>query len=251
MITLQALSEYLETLLLPNTFVDHCPNGLQVEGKPEIRTLACAVSASLAAIESAIALKADALIVHHGLFWNKDPLPVLHNKRLKLKRLLENDISLLGFHLPLDAHIELGNNWKAAQDLGWHQLEPFGFIGQKAIGVRGRFKEMPIELFQKRLEQYYGHPAHVALGGPKVVSTVGLISGGAYREIEKAADLQLDCYVTGSFDEPVWDIAHERGIHFLGLGHYATERIGIRALGMHIEKALDVPCRFIDLANPF
>lgn len=251
MITLQDLSSYLETLLSPSNFVDGCPNGLQVEGKREIRKMACAVSASLAVIRAAAAMKADLLLVHHGLFWNKEPLPILSSKRDKLALLLGEGISLMAFHLPLDAHEGLGNNWKAARDLGWNHLEPFGFIGKVAIGVKGRFSPRSVEEFQKELESYYGHVAHKALGGKEKVSTAALISGGAHREIGAVADQQLDCYITGSFDEPVWDIAHERSVNFFALGHYATEKVGIRALGQALQEHFKIPCEFIDRENPF
>ncbi len=251
MITLQELSSYLDLLLSPGNFIDDCPNGLQVEGKREIRKLAFAVSASVAAIESAVQIGADALVAHHGIFWQKDSVPVTGPKKQKLEKLLCNQISLLGYHLPLDAHQNLGNNWKAAADLGWFQLEPFGLFRKMAIGVKGQFSKINIQEFQDTLERYYGHPAHTALGGKREVSTCGIISGGAHWSLVEAAEQGLDCYITGSFDEPIWDIAHERGINFFALGHYATERIGIMALSEHIQTHCGIPCPFIDLPNPF
>jgi len=251
MITLQELSSYLDQLLASRDFTDDCPNGLQVEGKREVRKIACAVSASVAAIEEAVRLGADVLIVHHGIFWQKDPLPVIGPKKQKLEKLLTNQISLLGYHLPLDAHSKLGNNWKAASDLGWSQLEPFGSFRKMAIGVKGRFSPVPVEEFQKVLEKYYGRPAHIAFGGKKVVSSCGIISGGAHWSIVEAAEQGLDCYITGSFDEPIWDIAHERGVNFFALGHYATERVGVMALSKHLQAHFNLPSTFIDLANPF
>lgn len=251
MITLQELSSYLDQLLAPGDFIDDCPNGLQVEGKREVQKIAFAVSASVAAIEAAVSLGADALIVHHGIFWQKDPLPVCGPKKQKLEKLLANQISLLGYHLPLDAHAKFGNNWKAASDLGWSQLEPFGLFRKMAIGVKGRFSKMPVKEFQKILEGYYGHPAHIAFGGKEEVSSCGIISGGAHWSIVEAAEQGLDCYITGSFDEPIWDIAHERGINFFALGHYATERIGVMALCKQLQAHFALPCSFIDLPNPF
>ncbi len=251
MITLQELSSYLDLLLSSADFTDDCPNGLQVEGKREVRKIAFAVSASVAAIEAAVQLGADALIVHHGIFWQKDPLPVCGPKKQKLEKLLCNQISLLGYHLPLDAHQQLGNNWKAAADLGWFQLEPFGLFRKKVIGVKGQFTKMRIEDFQNALEKYYGHPAHPALGGKKEVLTCGIISGGAHWSLVEAAEQGLDCYITGSFDEPIWDIAHEREINFFALGHYATERVGIMALCKDIQAHYGISCSFIDLPNPF
>lgn len=251
MITLQELSSYLNNLLAVSDFIDDCPNGVQVEGKPEIHRIAFAVSASLAAIHEAVKMRADALIVHHGVFWQKDPLPVCGSKKSKLEKLLEHQISLLGYHLPLDAHRQLGNNWKAASDLKWSRLEEFGIFRKMAIGVKGQFPSLPVEEFKKIIEGFYGHPAHVALGGKKQVSSAGIISGGAHWSILEAVDQNLDCYITGSFDEPIWDIAHERKINFFALGHYATEKIGIQALMKHLMEKFSLTCSFIELENPF
>jgi dinuclear metal center YbgI/SA1388 family protein len=251
MITLQDLSLYLQQLLSPSDFTDYCPNGIQVEGKQEIQKIAFAVSASLAAIEEAIKRGADALIAHHGIFWNKDTYVITGTKKDKLQQLLNHRISLLAYHLPLDAHQQIGNNWKAALDLGLEDLNPFLLIGKTPIGVKGKMGPISIEDFQKKLETYYGHPAHVALGGKKEVRSAAIVSGGGHRYIDQAADENIDCYITGSFDEPIWDIAHERKIHFFALGHYSTERVGVFALMAHLHKQFHIPCEFIDLFNPF
>ncbi len=251
MITLQDLSLFLQNLLSPQEFSDFCPNGIQVEGKQEVGRLCFAVSASLAVIEEAVKRKADVLIVHHGIFWNKDPYVVVGTKREKLEQLLKNGVSLLAYHLPLDAHRQVGNNWKAALDLGMEDLQPFGELGKTFIGVKGKIPKMSVDAFCKKLEAYYGHAAHSALGGKKEVSSAAIISGGAHRNIDQAADCGVDCYITGSFDEPVWDIAHERKINFFALGHYSTERIGILALMAELQKRFQLQCEFIDLFNPF
>lgn len=246
MITLQDISLYLHNLLSPGEFTDYCPNGIQVEGKQQIKRICFAVSASLQTIEEAVKRKADVLIVHHGIFWNKDPLPIVGTKRDKLQLLLKNEISLLAYHLPLDAHPRVGNNWKAAFDLGLDQLELFD-----SIGVQGKMAPMSVDEFRKKLEAYYGHVAHVALGGKETVSSAAIISGSAHRQIERAVDAGVDCFITGSFDEPIWDIAHERKINFFALGHYSTERVGGFALMADLQKQFKIPCEFIDLFNPF
>lgn len=251
MITLQDFSQYLQQLLSPADFADNCPNGIQVEGKKEIERVAFAVSASLATIAEAVNRKADALIVHHGIFWNKDPFAIVGTKKEKLEYLLKEGISLFAYHLPLDAHQKIGNNWKAAFDLGLEALDPFCSIGKTPIGVKGKMDSTPVEVFQKKLEAYYGHPAYVALGGKKEVRSAAIISGGGHRYIDLAADENVDCFITGSFDEPTWDIAHERKINFFALGHYSTERVGVFALMAHLHKQFQVPCEFIDLFNPF
>lgn len=251
MITLQDLFKHLEELLSPAEFADYAPNGVQVEGKKEVRHVAFAVSASVAALEACVAKKADVLIVHHGIFWNKDPHPVVGVRKKKLRLLLGSDISLLAYHLPLDAHPRIGNNWKAAVDLGLTDLTPFYFMGKTPIGVKGRFPPMKVEEFQKRLESYYGHVAHTALGGKSEVSSAAILSGGAHRQIDLAVAEGVDCFITGSFDEPIWDIAHEQNIHFFALGHYATERVGILSLMKEIESHFKISCEFLELPNPF
>jgi putative NIF3 family GTP cyclohydrolase 1 type 2 len=160
-------------------------------------------------------------------------------------------MSLLAYHLPLDAHPVVGNNWKAARDLGLGDLEPFSPIGKTSLGVKGKLAQMSVDAFQKKLEAYYGHQAHSALGGKKEVRCAAIISGGAHRYLEQAADAGLDCFITGSFDEPVWDIAHERKINFFALGHYSTERVGVLALMDEVQKQFKISCEFIDLFNPF
>jgi dinuclear metal center YbgI/SA1388 family protein len=246
MITIQDLFLFCQNLLSPEEFSDYCPNGIQVEGKPQVKRICFAVSASLAVIDEALKRGADVLIVHHGIFWNKDPYPIVGTKREKLERLLKSGMTLLAYHLPLDAHPHVGNNWKAAQDLGLTDCKPFC-----DVGVQGRMPPISTEAFGSKLQAYYGHTAHVALGGKQEVSTVAIISGGAHRNIEQAASAGIDCYVTGSFDEPIWDIAHERKINFFALGHYSTERVGILALMGEIKNQFKIPCEFIDLFNPF
>ena len=248
---LSQLLTVLEGLLSTSEFLDYCPNGLQVEGKSQVQKLGFAVSASLATIEEAVKRGVDALIVHHGIFWNKDAYPIIGTKKKKIEALLSAQLSLLAYHLPLDAHREIGNNWKAARDLGWESLEPFLPQGKHFLGVKGIFKARDVATFRQELEAYYAHPAHVALGGKKEVRRVALVSGGAHRSIDLAADEGVDCYVTGSFDEMIWDIAHERNIHFFALGHYATERVGIHALMELLQAQTGLSCEWIDLFNPF
>lgn len=251
MITLQVLSQYLDILLRAPGLVDHCPNGLQVEGQAQIERIGVAVSASLETIQRACELNCQALIVHHGLFWNRDEFPLIGSKQKKIALLLNQGMSLMAYHLPLDAHPELGNNWKAAQDLGWTDLQPFGFFNHMAVGVKGKVLPQSRKVFQQKLEAYYEHSAHTALGGKEIVETVGLISGGAHRSIVEAAREKLDCFITGSFDEPTWHQAYEEKVNFFALGHAATERVGPRALAAHLRQHFSIECLFVDLFNPF
>jgi dinuclear metal center YbgI/SA1388 family protein len=246
LITLQDLSAFLDSLLLKEPFVDPSPNGLQVEGKKEIKKIAFAVSASLEIIEKAVDVNADALIVHHGLFWKGESPEIKGSKRAKLSALLQEEVSLFGYHLPLDAHREVGNNWKAARDLGWKNIEPFPMYG-----VMGKFEEIAIGDFIAKLEEYYDHKATTSLGGRETVQSAALISGGAYRYLDEAIKAKVDCFITGNFDEPAWHLARDEKIHFIALGHHATERIGVMALKEHIESQLRVKGEWIDVPNPF
>ena len=251
MITLQELCRYLEDLLQSSSMEDYGPNGLQVEGKNEIMKIATAVSSSMSTIEKAVDLNVDALIVHHGMFWNKDNPCVVGTKRNKLQMLLENDINLLGYHLPLDCHQDLGNNWKAAKDMGWENLLPFGEYNGLYVGVRGTVKDVPIEDFVRKLEEYYQHQAFVAPGGGKYIKNVAITSGGGHQLIFEAAKEKVDCYITGSFDEYVWNVAHEEKINFCALGHSATEIVGPQALGEHLSQKFNLEHHFISTNNPF
>lgn len=253
MLNLKELCLYLDEVLQSPTIIDYCNNGLQVEGKDKIIKIATAVSASLETIRAAIKYGAHALIVHHGLFWNGDSYAITRSKREKLELLLKHGISVLAYHLPLDIHQEFGNNWKAARDMGWTDLEPFGITKNKNVylGVKGRIPAIPRDKFRWQLEEYYQHPAHCALGGPAKIKTVALISGGAHRSISEAISAEVDCFITGSFDEPIWHQAYEERINFFALGHSATERIGPQAIGEHLQKHFGIEYSFLDIPNPF
>lgn len=251
MITLQELCLYIDNLLQCAAFSDYCHNGIQVEGTPKVSKIATGVSASLETIEAAAELGANALIVHHGMFWSRDSHQIIGSKREKLQLLLKHDISLLAYHLPLDAHQELGNNWRAAREMGWQDLEPFCPVNGIPIGVKGKVRRQPVMDFQHSLEDYYCHPAHSALGGSQQVEKVALISGGAHKNIVDAVKAGVDTYITGSFDEPVWHQSREEKINFFAMGHSATERIGPRSLGAHLKDKFGLEYEFIDLPNPF
>lgn len=251
MIARKLLIDQLNELYSIHLFQDSCPNGLQVEGSPMIERVAIAVTATLETIQKAVELKCQALIVHHGLFWNRDPYPVVGPKKEKLSLLLKNGVSLLAYHLPMDAHPSIGNNWKAALDLGMFDLKPFGYYEKMAIGVRGKRKPESVREFQRTLEEYYGHTAHAAALGKESVEEVAIISGGAYKMLYEAIGTSIDAFITGSFDLPVWNEAREGSINFFAMGHHASERVGPKALKTHIESTLGLQCVFIEEDNPF
>ena len=247
------LESYLKDFLKVGDFDDEALNGLQVEGKPEIRKVAVAVSACQEVFLAAESWGADALVLHHGLFWKSkccEPVRGIFRERLSL--LLKAKISLFAFHLPLDAHPAVGNNAVAASGLGLCKLQPFGEYHGMKIGFRGRFPE-PVtrEVFVDRLETYYGRKALVVLSGPDTIVDVGLVSGGAAREAEQAEKEGLDFYVTGEPGEPVTYLCREAGLNFAALGHYATERVGVRALGAHLAEKFGLETKFLDVENDY
>lgn len=248
---LKELQTFLDQLLPSNGVTDFCPNGLQVQGKGQIRKIATAVSSNLETLEYAIKLGIDALIVHHGLFWQRDSYVIQGTKKTKLQLLLKHDISLFAYHLPLDMHQQIGNNWKAAKDMQWTDLRPFGLFDKTPIGVQGKIPPMTREELKRNLENYYEHPATTAWGGTDRIQTVALISGGAHKSITEAAQMGIDAFITGSFDEPAWHQAKEEGVNFFALGHSATERVGPMALAQLLRQSFDVPCEFLDISNPF
>jgi dinuclear metal center YbgI/SA1388 family protein len=251
MVKLRDLRIFLDEFLPSNQVADYCPNGLQVEGKNNVKNLATAVSASLATIEAAVEKGVDALIVHHGLFWQRDSYVIQGVKRKKLYLLLEHGISLFAYHLPLDMHQQVGNNWKAAKDLGWFDLQSFAYLNGSPIGVKGKIPPCSNEKLKEKLEAYYHHPAVCAWGGPDSNQTIALVSGGAHKTIMEAAQEGIDAFITGSFDEPIWYQAVEEGVNFFALGHSATERVGPLALAHHLEQVFHLPCHFLDIENPF
>jgi len=251
MITLQQLCHFLNEFLQITDYQDYCENGLQVEGRQQIDCIATAVTANLETIQAAVQLGVQALIVHHGLFWKGDSYRIIRAVKKKLSLLLSHEISLLSYHLPLDGNRVVGNNWKAAKDLGWSQLRPFAEMNGVALGVQGTFAPIKIRAFQEMLEEYYAHKAHNALGGNEIVRSAALVSGGAYKFLLNAAKERLDCFITGNFDEPAWDQAFEEGVNFFALGHHATEKIGPKALAALIKKKFSLNCEFINTQNPF
>jgi len=251
MITLQEICQYCDQLLQAADFTDYGPNGLQVQGSQTVKKIGTAVTASLKTLEKAASEGVDCLIVHHGMFWKRDEFPITGTKKKKLDILFQNDMSLLAYHLPLDAHREFGNNWRAAKDLGWSSLEPFGELDGAYIGVRGIVNSVDRDHYAEKLSEYYNHPCQLVKGGPEKIETIACVSGGAHRLLSDAAKAGIDCFITGTVDEPVWHISHEEQINFMAFGHSATERVGPQALGRHLEEIFKIPALFLDLYNPF
>lgn len=245
------LVSYTNTLLEIDRFRDYCPNGLQVQGRPGIRKLVAGVTACRDLIEAAQAEKADAILVHHGYFWKGEDASITGMKYERVRRLLEYGISLLAYHLPLDAHAEYGNNVQLAQRLGLVSEGCFGDAGGVQIARYGHLSQ-PVSPgdFARRIDSVLGRaPLHIA-APDRPINTVGWCTGAAQGYLEEAARLGLDAYLTGEISEPTVHVAREYGIHFFACGHHATERYGADALGQHLSEQFDLDYVFIDIDNP-
>jgi dinuclear metal center YbgI/SA1388 family protein len=250
-VELEQLITTIDELLEPERFSDYCPNGLQVQGRPSVNRLVTGVTASQALLDAAVAWNADAVLVHHGYFWRGEDPTVRGMKRRRLQTLLGHDISLLAYHLPLDAHPELGNNAQLGQRLGLHRtgaLEPGKSDG---VGDVGCFSTpQPVSSLLSRLEQLTGRaPLHIG-NQDAVVTTVAWCTGAAQDYIGAAVATGAEVFITGEASEPAVHVAREEGIHFIAAGHHATERYGVQALGDYLMQQLNLEHRFIDIDNP-
>ena len=240
-----------DTLLQPTRFQDYGPNGLQVEGRAEITKIVSGVTASRALIEAAIAAQADAIFVHHGLFWRGQSGCVTGWMKQRLALLLGHDINLFAYHLPLDAHAELGNNAQLGFKLGLKATARFGeqdlgFIGTRADG--GSFAHAA-ELSQ-HLEQVLNRPvAHVELA-QAAIKKIAWCTGGAQGYFEAAIAAGADAFITGEISEPQAHYAREMGVAYLACGHHASERYGAPAVAGHVAAQLGLAHEFIDIDNP-
>ncbi|WJW74840.1 Nif3-like dinuclear metal center hexameric protein [Thiohalobacter sp. IOR34] len=251
MVAIDELVAYTDSLLQVEDFRDYCPNGLQVAGRGEVRRLISGVTASQALIDAAVAAGADALLVHHGWFWKGEDPRVIGIRRQRLATLLAHDISLLAYHLPLDAHPRLGNNVRLGELLGWEAAGRFGRGEGPDLALWGR---LPAALtpagLAARLTEVLGHPALHLPGGGEVIERIGWCTGAAQSWLEAAAGLGLDAFVSGEVSEPTAHLARELGIHYFAAGHHATERYGVQALGVHLAEKFKLEHEFIDLYVP-
>ncbi|WP_093319467.1 Nif3-like dinuclear metal center hexameric protein [Thorsellia anophelis] len=228
-------------------FNDYAPNGLQVEGASEVRRIVTGVTASEALIDKAIELNADTLLVHHGYFWKGENPIITGMKKNRLAKLIKNDINLLAYHLPLDAHEEIGNNVQLANRFG---IEILGEICP--LVLHGKF-DHPLswqdlsERIDNALER---KPLHSGGNVAKLIQTVAWCTGGGQGFIEQAAEFGVDAFISGEVSEKTIHIAREMGLHFFAAGHHATERYGIKALGEWLEQNYSLEVIFVDIDNP-
>lgn len=248
MVNLHELQSYIDQLLEVAAFEDYCPNGLQVEGRAEVRRLVAGVTACQALVDAAAARGADALLVHHGYFWKGEAAVITGTKRRRIKSLLDAGISLFGYHLPLDAHPEYGNNAQLAPRLG-ARVE--GRFGPGQLGMHGTLaRETDPKAFADQIAAALGRaPLHIA-SHDRPLRTVAWCTGAAQGFIEAAAALGVDAYVSGEISEQTVHAARELGIDYYAAGHHATERYGAQALGRHLAEHFALEFEFIDIPNP-
>lgn len=242
------LSDYLDRLLRPEQFSDYCPNGLQVEGKREINKIVTGVTASMELLQAARRANADAILVHHGYFWRGEAQPIVGIKKRRLQFLLQHDINLLAFHLPLDAHPELGNNVMLAKQLG---LELTGRAGENdMLGLAELSVPQSLQALVAHIQEKLKRAPQVIGDLARPIKRIALCTGAAQGYIEQAAAANVDVYISGEISEQTVHVARETGVAYIAAGHHATERYGIRALGEHLEKMFGIAHEFIDADNP-
>jgi dinuclear metal center YbgI/SA1388 family protein len=247
----QDLLRAFDELLAPERFRDYGPNGLQVEGRAEVRRIVSGVTASRALIEAAVAHGADAVFVHHGLFWRGQDGRVTGWLKQRLALLLAHDINLYAYHLPLDAHPELGNNAQLGERLGLRAEARFGeqdlgFLGARADG--GSFADT--EALVAHVQGVLGRAPTCVAGAPGPLTRIGWCTGGAQSYFEAAIAAGAQAFLTGEISEPQAHLARESGVSFLACGHHATERYGAPAVAAHVARQLGLAHEFIEIENP-
>jgi dinuclear metal center YbgI/SA1388 family protein len=256
MVELKQLHDYCNQLLAADTFRDYCPNGLQVEGRPQIKKIVAGVTASQAFLQQAIAHGADAVLVHHGYFWKGENATITGAKKRRLQLLLQQDVSLLAYHLPLDAHAQFGNNVTLAQQLGFVEYGAASNLpGQgeaKGLLWQGELPQVQTaaqftQHIQSRLRR---SPLHLPSASQRPIKTLAWCTGAAQGYIEQAAQLGVDAYVSGEVSEQTFHLARELDIHYFAIGHHASESFGVQALAQHLAQQFALDWEFVDIANP-
>jgi dinuclear metal center YbgI/SA1388 family protein len=241
----KTLSDYCQQYLKVASFADYCPNGLQVEGKPDIQNIISGVSATQDLIERAIDEKTDALFVHHGFFWKGEDQRIIGIKKNRIKALLDNNINLFAYHLPLDAHTTVGNNIQLAERFGIKNPEPIGdtLVWQGEVDTTLSQLANTIGQALNRTPLTFGAP-------DKLIKKITWCSGGAQDYVKYALEIGTDCFITGEISEQNPAIAKENNIAFIAAGHHATERYGVQALCQHLSDKFGLKYQFIDIDNP-
>lgn len=245
---LTELLDYTGHLLQVERYRDYCPNGLQVGGRDEIGTIVSGVSASMALLEAAAEAGADMVLVHHGYFWKNEEPCVTGIKRARLKFLLERDINLVAYHLPLDAHPELGNNAQLARMLG---IDIEGWFGEQSVAAYGSLAEpMSLETFGRAVAHVLRREPLLVGDANTTIRRVAWCTGAAQDALEQAVTLGMDAFLTGEVSERTVHLARESDVAFIAAGHHATERYGVRALGEHLANRYGISHRYVEIDNP-
>jgi len=245
------LQNYLSDLLQIERIRDYCPNGLQVEGRAAIETIVTGVTASQALIDKALALNADAILVHHGYFWKNEPEVITGMKKRRIQTLLNADINLFAYHLPLDVHPQFGNNAQLAKLLGWPQPEPLLGVEPEGV-VMGCTLPQSVNADElgAHIADVLQRPLTVCIERQQPIKRIAWCSGGGQGYIDQAAVAGFDAFMSGEISEQTTHSAIEQGLAYFAAGHHATERYGIQALGEHLAQQFGFTHHFIDIDNP-
>jgi dinuclear metal center YbgI/SA1388 family protein len=249
-VALSTLVEEANRYLNCAAISDYCPNGLQVEGRPQVLRIVSGVTASQALLDAAVEAQADLVLVHHGYFWKGESPCITGIKQRRLKTLLTNDISLLAYHLPLDVHPEVGNNVQLARLLGIAVEGPLAPDNPRCVGLLGTLAQpMHARDFAQRVQQVLGREP-LLVEGANMIRRIGWCTGGGQGYIDQAIAAGVDLYLSGEASEQTFHSARENGISFIAAGHHATERYGVQALGDYLARRFDLEHQFIECANP-
>jgi len=248
---LSTLVEYGNRTLEVDRFRDYCPNGLQVDGQEQVARLVTGVTASARFLDAAIAAGADAVLVHHGYFWRGEPASLVGMKYQRIRRLIENDVALLAYHLPLDCHQRFGNNAQLALrfDLTVTERHAAGDVDD-LLWVGELATAEPAEAFQRRISTALARNCLAVGQTDREIRRVAWCSGGGQRFVSQAAALGVDAYISGEISEQTTHEAEEQGVLYIAAGHHATERYGVQAFGAHLANEFDIEHQHIDIENP-
>lgn len=246
------LMQYLTELLEPKKCKDYCPNGLQIEGKSEIKKIVTGVTANQKLIDFAVAKGADALLVHHGYFWRGEDECITGIKKKRIQTLLAHDINLIAYHLPLDNHEQFGNNVQLAKKLDLTIVSGLDPEDASVPGLIGKLSQpMSVSQFSHLIDQRLNRqPLHLGGNSDEIIESIAWCTGGAQGYMQYAINAEVDAYLTGEVSEPSQHLAQESGVHFFAAGHHATERYGAQSLGEHLMKTFDIEVIFQDVNNP-
>jgi dinuclear metal center YbgI/SA1388 family protein len=249
-VALHTLAAEADLLLNAARISDYCPNGLQVEGRPQVRRIVSGVTASQALLDAAVEAEADLVLVHHGYFWKGESACITGMKQRRLKTLLGNDLSLLAYHLPLDVHEEVGNNVQLARQLDITVEGPLEPGNPRTVGLVGSLAEpLSPRDFARRVQVALGREP-LLVDGERMIRRIGWCTGGGQGYIDQAIAAGVDLYLTGEASEQTFHSARENGISFIAAGHHATERYGVQALGEYLARRFAIEHLFIDCPNP-